>query len=84
MRIDVDGKPRLCIHRNGRMAMIAEPKRGVGLTLHRAGGLSVVGFPYSGGTTIAFGVLKQRMDAYAENCTKRLLGPVGVYSGEDF
>lgn len=56
-----------------------------GLTLHRAGGFSIVGIPRDGGTTVAWGRrLLNRMDALARECTVYRLGPISVYTGADF
>jgi hypothetical protein len=60
-------------------------KRSFGLTFHKEGGLSVVGVPQVGGTTICWGTrLKQRMAAMAEDCVVYTLGPIRTYSGRDF
>lgn len=70
--------------RNGTLCL-GMPVRNLGLTLHRSGGMSVVGIPKRGGTTFCWGQrLKDRMHRLANDCSVVHLGPLVVYSGEDF
>lgn len=59
--------------------------RSLGLSLHRTGGMSLIGVPREGGTTVVWGrKLKHRMAEHAMDCSVVRLGPLMVYSGEDF
>lgn len=64
-------------------------RSGLGLTLHRRGGITLVGIPRSGGTTVAWGRLDRRMREIIESgpvCGGRRIevGRVSVYAGENF
>lgn len=57
----------------------------LGSTLHRGGGVSIIGIPRRGGTSIVWGEkLRQHIDDHACDCTRRAFGPVSIHFGEDF
>lgn len=72
-----------------RLALAAIPRntqytQGLGLELHRDGGCSLTGVPPSGGTSIMWGKkLKTHMDKMEAQYVAEL-GPVRIYSGQDF
>lgn len=57
---------------------------GYGVTLHRNGGVSLCGIPKSGGTTLAWGELKRRLDKDSRDVWTVQLGPVQLFVGRDF
>jgi hypothetical protein len=71
------------IRRNRHQIFLALPG-GYGLTLHRNGGVSICGFPSSGGTTIAWGHVRHRLRTLGSKRRAIELGPVGIYIGRDF
>lgn len=83
-----DGKPGkdpVAFMRAGNGRLVLGTLSHGGLTFHSTGGISIVGWPRCGGTTIAWGQrLKARMDEHAVDCVVYRLGPVSVYRGEDF
>lgn len=71
------------VRRNRRQIFLALPG-GYGFTLHRNGGVSIPGFPSSGGTTIAWGRVRHRLRTLGSKRRAIELGPIGIYIGRDF
>lgn len=62
-------------------------RRSIGFTWHHTGGISIVGVPKEGGTTICWGQkFKDRMREGVRPGASRLLniGPLRIYKGRDF
>jgi hypothetical protein len=57
---------------------------GLGLSLHRNGGISLSGVPRSGGTSILWGAVNDRVKRLGQHHRAFHLGPIGIYIGEDF
>lgn len=56
----------------------------LGLTAHRWGGVSLIGLPRRGGTTVSWGAIRERMERHACDCIRVPLGPVSIHIGQDF
>jgi hypothetical protein len=57
---------------------------GLGLTLHRNGGVSVCGMPRTGGTSILWGAVNERVKRHGRDHHSLHLGWIGIYIGADF
>lgn len=57
---------------------------GFGFTLHRNGGISLIGLPRTGGTSILCGASRERVRTLGKDHRAVELGPVGIYIGSDF
>jgi hypothetical protein len=68
---------------NGGMALIAT-RPGLGITLHRYGGISFPGIPRMGGTSILWGKARERVERLGRDHAAFRLGPIGVFIGSDF
>lgn len=74
--------------RNPRIMSVAVFPSGIGLNLHRRGGISITGIPASGGTTICWGHLLRycdERDRLVSTHRRRIdIGRVSIRIGRDF
>lgn len=76
---------RFWLSRTRSHICIADRRRGYGVTLHRDGGVSVVGIPEEGGTSILWGSTGEFVRQNASDLRyRRDFGRAIVVSGSDF